>query len=835
MRGLPTALNSDQLLMKGKLTLDINSNLSKFVHQIKFEMNISYNWLKQHVNIDSTPEELSLILTNTGLEVEALDVVQSIPGGLDGLVVGEVKTCEQHPNADKLRVTTVDVGGPELLHIVCGAPNCRTGLKVIVATVGTTCHPMSGEPFKITKSKIRGEVSEGMLCGEDEIGLGTSHAGIVELPADIAVGTLVKDHYNIQDDYRYEIGLTPNRADAASHLGVARDIAAHSRTQLLKADVSAFKAGAAEGTAVVVDNAQASPRYSGINISGVQVAESPDWLKEKLNVIGVRPINNIVDVTNYILHDLGQPLHAFDADKIAGNKVLVRLATEGEKFVTLDGVERTLSAEDLVIADAEKPMCIAGVFGGAFSGVSAETTNVFLESAYFNAVSVRKTSKRHGLKTDASFRFERGTDPNMTVEALKRAALLIQEIAGGTISSTLKDEYPVEIKPFSFHVSYANVVRLIGQAIPNDEIKSIIVALGIEVAAETEAGLDVLVPAYRVDVTREVDVVEEVLRIYGYNNIELKSQIKASLNTVEKPEKEVVLNQLADLLIANGFREILSNSLTKLDYADEPETAVKLFNPLSSDLDTMRQNMVFSVLNAVEYNQKRRNFDLKFFEFGKTYALDGEGYKETQHLVFALTGKNEPEQWNNKKEGVSFYHLKAAVDTLVKRLKIEGIQIQDASNKHFAYGLSYMKGQKCLVSFGAVADADLKKADVEGQVFFADFDWDVLMKIIRKNSIQYKEVSKFPAVRRDLSLLIDENVSFDKLQFIAQKTERKLLKEVNVFDVYKGDKIPAGKKSYALSFILQDEEKTLTDKQIDAIVQKLIVNFEKELGAEVRG
>lgn len=821
--------------MIGKLTLYINSNLSKFVDQIKFEMNISYNWLKQHVNIDSTPEELSLILTNTGLEVEALDVVQSIPGGLNGLVVGEVKTCEQHPNADKLRVTTVDVGGPELLHIVCGAPNCRTGLKVIVATVGTTCHPMTGEPFKITKSKIRGEVSEGMLCGEDEIGLGTSHAGIVELPVDVAVGTLVKDHYNIQDDYRYEIGLTPNRADAASHLGVARDIAAHSRTQLLKADVSAFKAGTAEGTAVVVDNAQASPRYSGINITGVQVAESPDWLKEKLNVIGVRPINNIVDVTNYILHDLGQPLHAFDADKIAGNQVVVRLAGEGEKFVTLDGVERTLSAEDLVIADAEKPMCIAGVFGGAFSGVSAETTNVFLESAYFNAVSVRKTSKRHGLKTDASFRFERGTDPNITVEALKRAALLIQEIAGGTISSTLKDEYPVEIKPFSFHVSYANVVRLIGQAIPNDEIKSIIVALGIEIAGETEEGLDVLVPAYRVDVTREVDVVEEVLRIYGYNNIELKSQIKASLNTVEKPEKEVVLNQLADLLIANGFREILSNSLTKLDYADEPETAVKLFNPLSSDLDTMRQNMVFSVLNAIEYNQKRRNFDLKFFEFGKTYALDGEGYKETQHLVFAMAGKNEAEQWNSKKDAVNFYNLKAAVDTLIQRLKIEGIQIQDASSPHFAYGLNYMKGQKCLVSFGAVADADLKKADVEGQVFFADFDWDVLMKIIRKNSIQYKEVSKFPAVRRDLSLLIDENVSFDKLQFIAQKTERKLLKEVNVFDVYKGDKIPAGKKSYALSFILQDEEKTLTDKQIDAIVQKLIVNFEKELGAEVRG
>jgi phenylalanyl-tRNA synthetase beta chain len=798
-------------------------------------MNISYKWLKDHIDIDTKPEELSLILTNVGLEVEVLDVVQSIPGGLAGLVIGEVKSCEQHPNADKLKVTTVDVGQADLLHIVCGAPNVAVGQKVIVATVGSTVHPTSGEPFKINKSKIRGEVSEGMLCGEDEVGLGNSHAGIVELPLDAQVGTLVKDFYHIEDDYRYEIGLTPNRADAASHLGVARDIAAFYRKEMKASDLSLFKEETGINTEVVVENHAGSPRYSGINISGVQVKESPDWLKERLNVIGIRPINNIVDVTNFILHDLGQPLHAFDQDKIAGNQIVVRQAKQDELFTTLDAVERKLSVEDLVIADAEKPMCIAGVFGGAHSGVSESTTNIFLESAYFNAVSIRKTAKRHQLKTDSSFRYERGTDPNITVNALKKAAILIQEVAGGHISSQITDLYPSEIKPFAFHVSYHNVRRLIGQDIPDEEIRSIIVALGIGIEQESTDGLDVLVPAYRVDVTREVDVIEEVLRIYGYNNVELKPQIKSSLNTSEKPDKEVVLNQLADLLIANGFRETLSNSLTKLDYADDEDTAVRLCNPLSSDLDTMRQNMLFSALTTVSYNQKRRNSDLKIFEFGKTYAIDGEGYKEKQHLSIAISGKLEVEQWNNSKQSVNFYNLKAVVDLILKRLKIEGLQLQDAPTDHYAYGLSYLKGTKALVTFGAVSTAALTKADVEGQVFFADFDWDQLLKIIRKNVIKFKEVSKFPAVKRDLSLLIDEAVTFKQLETIAYKTERKLLKEVKVFDVYKGDKIPAGKKSYALSFIIEDDEKTLMDKQIDAIVQKLILNFEKEVSAEVRG
>ncbi len=797
-------------------------------------MRISYNWLKNFIDINKTPEELSLILTDIGLEVELLEVEQSIPGGLEGLVVGEVITCGQHPNADKLRVTTVNVGAEELLHIVCGAPNVRKGLKVIVATVGTTCHPTNGEPFKITKSKIRGEVSEGMLCGEDEIGLGTSHAGIVELDEHAEVGSFVKTYFNMEYDYCYEIGLTPNRADAASHLGVARDLAAYFRSSTKPVDTSDFQSSDATGTLVEVLSTEDAPRYSGVNISNIKVGESPEWLRTKLQAIGVRSINNIVDVTNYILHDLGQPLHAFDADKIAGNKVVVRRAVEGELFKTLDGVERKLAAEDLVIADAEKPMCIAGVFGGEYSGVTEGTTSIFLESAYFNPVSVRKTSKRHSLKTDSSFRFERGTNPDITVEALKKAAILIAEVAGGTVSSTVVDIYPEPIKPFEFAVNYRRVQRVIGKDIPAEEIKSIITSLGIETKNETSEGFDVLVPAFKVDVTREIDVVEEVLRIYGYNNIELKSQIKASLNTSEKPDKEVLLNQVADFLIGNGYREILSNSLTKSDYLEDDATAVHLLNPLSSDLDVMRQNLLFSALTAIGYNQNRKNGDLKVFEYGRSYnLLDGQ-YVEKQLFGLAIAGRKDAEQWNNAGSNVSFYDIKAAVDGIIKRLKVEGIRVEEYAGNYFDFGLSYRKGEKVLVSFGSVSKANLKKADVSGPIYFAQFDWDLLLKVIKKNRITYKEVSKFPSVRRDLALLLDDQVTFDQLRLIANKTERKLLKEVQIFDVYKGDKLPEGKKSYALSFVLQDEEKTLTDKQIDGIIQKLIINFEKEVGASVR-
>lgn len=799
-------------------------------------MKISYNWLKQFISTDKTPQELSLILTDIGLEVESLETVQRIPGGLEGLVIGKVVTCEQHPNADRLRVTTVDVGDESLLQIVCGAPNVAKDQKVVVATVGTTVYPLDGEPFKINKSKIRGEVSEGMICAEDEIGLGRSHDGIMVLEPTATIGTLAKDYFHMQDDYCFEIGLTPNRADAASHLGVARDVAAYLKSSYSLPDVSPFKVdNNIKSVKVQILNSDACKRYTGVSISGVKVGDSPEWLVEKLKVIGIRPINNIVDITNYVLHDLGQPLHAFDADQIVGGEIIVRNAQEGERFVTLDEVERKLSAEDLMICDQERPLCIAGIFGGLNSGVVARTTNVFLESAYFHAVSVRKSSKRHGLKTDASFRFERGTDPNITVYALKRAALLIQEIAGGEITSSISDFYPSAVGPFEFEVNLDKVRSLIGKNIPNDEIISIIKALEIEVADQVSTEvLLVRVPPYRVDVTREVDVIEEVLRIYGYNNIEIKQQIKASLNTVEKPDKELIQHIVSDLLIGNGYYEILSNSLTKLSYVDDESTAVKVLNPLSSDLDTMRQNLLFSALEATSYNQKRKNRDLKLFEFGKTYHLLEDGYEEKQYLSLTVAGAQQEQQWNHESKPVSFYHIKTAVDALVKRFNIRDLQISDLQHKYFAYGLQYIKGTKVLMTFGSVAKSALKEADVNGEVFYAAIDWDLLLKAIRKNKITYKEVSKFPTVRRDLSLLINIEVSFEKLKNIAEKTERKLLKSVHVFDVYIGDKLPTGKKSYALSFELQDEEKTLTDKQIDSVMQKLILNFEKEVGAEVR-
>lgn len=805
-------------------------------------MKISYNWLKSFIDLsETTPEQLSLVLTDIGLEVESLERVQTIPGGLNGLVVGEVKEAEKHPNADKLQVTKVDIGESELLNIVCGAPNCRKGLKVIVATVGTTCHPTGGEPFKITRSKIRGEVSEGMLCGEDEIGLGTSHAGIVELEESASVGTLVRDYYHIEDDYCFEIGLTPNRADAASHLGVARDLAAYFRKDFsqARAEFSSSPMDALQGqsvsTAVEVLDAVNAPRYAGLNISGITVSESPDWLKDKLRVIGVRPINNVVDATNYILHDLGQPLHAFDVAKIAENKIVVRSAAQDEAFTTLDGVIRKLDAEDLVIADAEKPMCIAGVFGGAYSGVSDTTTDVFLESAYFHPVSVRKTAKRHGLKTDSSFRFERGTDPNMPVVALHKAARLITEIAGGAISSLVTDLYPEEIQPFRFFVRYARVQQLIGKDIPTEQIKEIIVSLGIGVEAETSEGIDVSIPPFKVDVTREVDVIEEVLRIYGYNNIELGTQIKASLNTSEKPDSEAVLNQTADLLIGNGFREILSNSLTKEAFVDDPATAVKLLNPLSADLDTMRQNLLYSALTAIAYNQNRKNTDLKLFEIGRVYSLIEDKYVERQQLGIAMTGRFSQENWMDVgKNEISFYQLKSMVDTIVKRFRIEGVRVSETESSLFGYGMRYMKGEKPLVELGSVSPAVLATVDVDQPVFYAQFDWDLLRKLIRKNSITFREVPKFPGVRRDLALLIDDQVTFEQLRLIAVRTERKLLKDVRIFDVYKGEKLPQGKKSYALSFVLQDEQKTLTDQQIDGIIKKLILNFGKEVGAEVR-
>ncbi|HEY2582531.1 MAG TPA: phenylalanine--tRNA ligase subunit beta [Mucilaginibacter sp.] len=798
-------------------------------------MKISYNWLKEFIDTDKTPEEISKILTGTGLEVESFEKVQPVPGGLEGLVVGYVKECAQHPNADRLKVTKVDVGRGEDLQIVCGANNVAAGQKVVVATVGTTVYPTAGESFKINKSKIRGEASEGMICAEDEIGLGTDHAGIMVLDADAVVGTLAKDYFKLQDDYLYEIGLTPNRADAASHLGTARDIAAFLKIGITKPDVSAFKVDNTNCVIkVVVENEQACPRYSGVTISGVEVRESPKWLKERLAVIGIRSISNIVDATNYVLHDLGQPLHAFDADAIKGNTVIVKNCAEGTLFKTLDDVERKLSADDLMICNAEEPMCIAGVFGGAESGVKVTTKNIFLESAYFNAVSVRKTAKRHGLKTDSSFRFERGTDPDMTVFALKRAALLIKQVAGGLISSEISDHYPKPVAPFPIEITYKNVDRLIGKAIPHGDIKGIIKALDIEVVGETGEGLSLKVPPYRVDITREVDIVEEILRIYGYNNIEIPTQIRASLNTSVRPDKDSVQNLISDLLSANGFNEIMSNSLTKSAYSSNLDKAVKILNPLSNDLDVMRQTMLFSGLEAIVHNQNRRNSDLKFYEFGKVYSVEEGKYAENQRLAIFVTGASSAEQWNHKTGAVSFYNLKAIVDGIIAKLNIQGANLEDATCKKLKYGLKYTLNNKQLVKFGSVGAEALKKVDADQEVFYADFNFDMILKQARKNKIVFEDVSKFPAVRRDLSMLIDKSIRFEQLKQIAQKAERKLLQDVNVFDVYEGDKLPAGKKSYALSFILQDNEKTLTDKAIDAIMQKIIYNLGKEAGAEIR-
>jgi len=798
-------------------------------------MKISYSWLKQFIKTDKTPQEISLILTNIGLEVESLEKVQTIPGGLEGLVIGYVEERVQHPNADRLSVTKVNVGGPELLQIVCGAPNVAAGQKVVVATVGTTVHPNEGEPFKINKSKIRGEVSEGMICAEDEIGLGTSHAGIMVLPEDTPVGIAAKTYFNVDDDYLFEIGLTPNRADAASHLGVARDLAAYLRTSYELPNVDAFAVESEKlKIDVEVEATDACPRYSSVSISDVTVKPSPDWLKDKLKVIGLRPINNIVDVTNYVLHELGQPLHAFDADKIAGKKIIVKKCAEGTPFVTLDEVERKLSAEDLMICDAEKPLCIAGVFGGIGSGVTEQTSNIFLESAYFNAVSVRKTSKRHGLKTDASFRFERGTDPEITVLALKRAALLIKEVAGGEISSSISDIYPVKAKPFEVAIKYQNVIDLIGKAIPASEIKEIITALGISIANETAEGLDLLVPAYKVDVTRECDITEEILRIYGYDNIEIPSKVNASLAYTVKPNKENIQNLVADMLAANGFVEIWCNSLTRLANSKNEAEAVQILNPLSTDLNAMRQSLLQPALESVAYNVNRKNADIKFFEFGKTYHLIDGKYVERPRLLVLISGAKQSEQWNHQSTPSTFYNLKAAVDAIVTRLGIANFQTAEVNDESFAYGLKYFRGDKTLVTFGAVTNADKKAVGLKQDIFYADFDWTFVLDALKKNKIINKEVPKYPAVRRDLSLLIDKAVTFDELKTIAFKSEKKLVKNVQVFDVYEGDKLPEGKKSYALNFTLQDEEQTLTDKQIDAIMQKIITNLAQTAKAEIR-
>lgn len=820
-------------------------------------MKISLNWLKSYIDTSLKAEEIANILTHIGLEVEGMEQIESIRGGLEGLVIGKVLTCEQHPNADKLHVTTVDLGQGEPLQIVCGAPNVAAGKKVVVATINTMLYPTGeAEGFKIKKSKIRGVESFGMLCAEDEIGIGTDHAGIILLPEDTPVGIPAREYYQIEDDYLLEIGLTANRADAMSHYGVARDLAVYLQShdmpyKLNLPDVSAFQAGSVTDKSVQVEvlNHEAAPRYMGLTITGVKVAESPDWLKTRLRSIGLNPHNNVVDITNFILHEIGQPLHAFDANKIKGRKIVVRTCPEGTPFVTLDGVERKLSERDLMICDEEKPMCLAGVFGGLNSGVTEETTEVFLESAYFNPVWIRKSAKRHGLSTDASFRYERGIDPNIAPYALKRAALLVTELAGGQISSPVTDIYPEPIQPFHFEISLDRVKRLIGKDIPDETIRKIIAALDVKIEQEESETLHVAVPAYRVDVQREADLVEDILRIYGYNNVEIPQAVHSTLSYAPHPDREKVTNLIADLLTANGFNEIMSNSLTKAAYYDDlkaykAENCVRIINPLSSDLSVMRQTLLFNALEAVELNTNRRNSDLKLYEFGNCYWYNpdkaSEGglapYSEQNHLSILITGADHALSWNTKAQPTSFYTLKAMVEKLFNRIGIvlNSAVMESLQSDLYREAVTYKINGKQIVEMGIVSKKIRSKFDIKADVYYLEMNFDAFLKLTKNHKVTVEELSKFPEVRRDLALLVDTQVTFSQLREIAFSVEKKLLKNVTLFDVYEGDKLPAGKKSYALNFVLEDTTKTLTDQVIDRVMSNLIREFERRAGAQIR-
>ncbi|MGR7813868.1 phenylalanine--tRNA ligase subunit beta [Lacinutrix undariae] len=808
-------------------------------------MKISYNWLKQFIKTDWSAEDTGDLLTDLGLEIEGIDTYQSVKGGLQGIVVGEVLTCEQHSNADKLKVTTVNIGTDEPLQIVCGAPNVAAGQKVPVATIGTTLYTEEGEAWTIKKGKIRGEASHGMICAEDELGLGKSHDGIMVLDADLIPGTLVAEIFEIENDEVFEIGLTPNRADAMSHYGTARDLKAGLQqkdinSELITPSVSSFHVdNRTLKIDIDVENYDLAPRYCGLTISGIKVSESPKWLQNRLKAIGLTPKNNIVDATNYVLHELGQPLHAFDTNKIAGHKVIVKTLPKGTKFTTLDDVERELHEDDLMICDAEKPMCIAGVFGGAHSGVSEHTTSIFLESAYFNPVSVRKTAKRHALNTDASFRFERGIDPNITGYALKRAALLIQEIAGGEITSDLLDFYPKKIEDFQVRLSFDNAKKLIGEEISKETIKSILTSLDIKVNNVTETGLGLTVPAFRNDVQREADIIEEILRVYGYNNIKTNEKLNASISNSSKFEDYKLQNIVGNQLAAQGFFEILSNSLTTPNYITlsdqlKAEHNIEMLNPLSNDLCVMRQSMLFSGLEAVSHNINRKRSDLKLFEFGKTYHNYSEAREEHKHLGLFVTGNKSSERWNTAVQKSDFFYLKGTITTILERLGITRFKSSPIKNDLFSEGLVLALGKTKLVEFGIVKKSILKHFGISQDVLFADFNWDNVIEMAKHNTIKFKAIAKYPEVRRDFALLLDHTVTFEQIDTIAKQTEKQLLKAVDLFDVYEGKNLPEGKKSYAVSFMIQDEHKTLTDKQVDKIMKKLQFNFEKQLGAELR-
>lgn len=803
-------------------------------------MKISYKWLKDLIEINENPEEIGVLLTGTGLEVEGIEEIETIRGGLKGVVIGTVLTCEKHPEADRLKLTTVDTGGPEPLSIVCGAANVAAGQKVIVATVGAVLYPTgSDEPIVLKKSKIRGAVSEGMICAEDELGVGTSHDGILVLDTDLPNGTPASSYFNISSDFLIEIGLTPNRADAASHYGVARDLRAVLKRPVTLPSIDGFQvADHSLPIGLTIENTEACPRFTGLTISGMTVTESPEWLKQRLNTIGVRPINVVVDVTNYICHELGQPMHAYDAAKVKGNQVIVKTVANGTKFVTLDGTERTLTDQDLMVCNAEEPMCIAGVFGGQSSGVSLETTAIFLEAAYFSPVWVRRTAQRFGLKTDSSFRFERGTDPRMPLFALKRAALLICELTGGKISSEPIDINPAPAEDFRVSMKYKNIDRLIGKSLGKALIGEILTSLDIRIEDATDATFTAVVPPYRVDVQREADVIEEILRIYGFGQVELSDNLSSDYIAdfpVNDPEK--LKMRVTQLLAANGFNEMINNSLTKPALQASVQgalagEAVQILNYLSEDLSVMRQTLLFSALEVVAHNTNRRQKDLKLFEFGKTYHLIEGKYKERERLSVVLSGNVLEETWLEKSRAVAFHDLAGIVNQILLAMKIRVTEKQDADKEIFQYGLTLTANRKPVVSFGLVKQSVLKKADVKSQVFFADFDWDYMFKLYDA-AVQYKEVAKFPEVRRDLSVVVDKKVTFEELRQVAYKTEKQLLRSVNVFDVYEGANLE-GKKSYSISFTLQDEDQTLTDKVIDKTMTRLISNYERELGAVIR-
>lgn len=816
-------------------------------------MKISYNWLKQYIQTDLSAEETGELLTGCGLEVENIEKFESLPGGLKGMVIGEVKEKIKHPNADKLSLTKVDIGAGTLLSIVCGAPNVEAGQKVVVATVGSMCHPAGGEPFEIKKSKIRGELSEGMICAEDEIGIGKSHAGIMVLDSLAKVGQAASEYFKIESDSIFEIGLTPNRADAASHFGVARDLAAatgsrkpapHPGSQkAVLPSVDGFKADDNSlRIEVEVKDQTACPRYSGVTVSGIKVAESPAWLKTRLQSVGIRPINNIVDVTNFVLHETGQPLHAFDSEKIKGNRIIVQKMKAGTVFKTLDGVDRKLSGEDLMICNSVEGMCIAGIFGGEKSGVSETTTSVFIESATFDAVHIRKSSKFHGLKTDASFRFERGTDPNMTVYALKRAALLIKEIAGGKISSEISDFYPNPVEHFKVAVSYANINRIAGKELEKDIVKKILLSLDIAVQKEGNDGLLLSVPPFRVDVKRECDIAEEVLRIYGYNNIEEPETFRSSLSAGPKPDKEQLSNKICDMLSANGFREIFTNSLTQGNLLEglssfDIQENINLLNPLSSELGSLRQTLLFSGLEVIAYNRNRKQNDLRLFELGKVYKRPAEKenkFLESEELSLFITGRKIPESWNSPDGEADIYQIKSFIARILGLLSIDYMLQESFPEDILSSGQSVFSGKNELGHFGEVNPVLLKKFDIETPVYYTKLDWTKLTALAHKKPVMFTEVPKFPEVRRDLALLIDRNIHYSQLETIAYETEKKLLRSVNLFDVYAGEKTGKDKKSYALSFILQDENATLTDKQVEKVMERLINAYREKLGAEIR-